>query len=273
VETRAKARLCYHRVVSEPAVLSRFSVVLWRPKSPGNVGSVARAMRNMGFGTLRIADPMRYDDPSFFVTESRRMAWGAAPLIAAREEFPTIEAALADATLVAGTTSLPPARRTALSPRDLAPRLLDAAATGPVALLFGQEDIGLTHEGMARCQLLGTIPTSDAHASLNLAQAVLVFLYEIRIAALARATGLTASLRRGAAHRSAEDEPPAQADIEGFHRRLADALDSIGFFAGSRRASKLRELRSVLGPALVTRRNLRLLEGLARRMARGRPRG
>jgi TrmH family RNA methyltransferase len=142
--------------MSEASILSRFAIVLWRPKSPGNVGSVARAMKNMGFSRLRIADSIRYRDPSFFSNESERMAWGAGDLLAARQEHPSIEAAVADASLVVGTASDPPRDRRAHPPRDLAPRLLEAASDGTVALLFGQEDIGLTREALARCQLLAS---------------------------------------------------------------------------------------------------------------------
>jgi len=220
-------------------------------------------MKNMGFGRLRIADPMRYEDPLHFGIESERMAWGAADVLAAREEHPNIESALADTVLVAGTASDPPDGHAVLTPRDLAPRLLQAARLGSVALLFGQEDIGLTREAMARCQVLGAVASSSAYASLNLAQAALIFLYEIRLAALSPA-GAGASA--GAAR--ADEAPPTQEDVEGFYARLTATLDGIDFFEGTGRAHMVRELRRIFNRALLTRREFRILEGILHRVNR-----
>jgi TrmH family RNA methyltransferase len=222
-------------------------------------------MKNMGFGRLRVADPMRYEDPLFFEAESRRMAWGAADLLAAREEHATIESALADAVIVAGTTSEPPDGHAIVGPRALALRLLDASAEGPVALLFGQEDIGLTREAMARCQILGTIPSAPAYASLNLAQAALIFLYEIRLAAIEAGTVPSGVLPGGA-------PPPTQLEMEGFYRRLARALDAAGFFEGTARAHMLREVRRIFNRALLTGREVAILEGMLHSLSRARSR-
>lgn len=214
---------------------------------------------------MRIAEPVAYDDPGFFRSESERMAWGASDLLAAREEYPTLEAAMADATFVAGTTSDPPDGHTVLSPRDLAPRLIEEARKGPVTLLLGQERIGLTREAIARCQALGSIPASAEYASLNLAQAALVFLYEIRLAALrlhppAAVTDEEPSPGEPGAPSRAE--PPTQAEMEGFYERLTRTLDRIGFFEGSSREHMVRELRRIFNRALLTRREVRILEGV-----------
>jgi TrmH family RNA methyltransferase len=222
-------------------------------------------MKNMGIGRMRIAEPVAYDDPEFFRSESEKMAWGASDLLTAREEYPTLEAAVADAIFVAGTTSDPPDGHTVLPPRDLAPRLIEAARRGLVALLFGQERIGLTREAMARCQVLGSIPASAAYASLNLAQAALIFLYEIRLAALrlqppAAGPGEQATL--GGPETGPREEPPTQAEMEGFYERLMRTLDAIGFFEGTSREHMVRELRRIFNRALLTRREVRILEGV-----------
>ncbi len=214
---------------------------------------------------MRIAEPVAYDDPAFFRSESERMAWDASDLLAAREEYPTLEAAVADAVFVAGTTSDPPDGHTVLSPRDLAPRLIEAARRGPVALLFGQERIGLTREAIARCQALGSIPASTAYASLNLAQAALIFLYEIRLAALRLGPPAGALLEEappGGPGTLSRTEPPTQAEMEGFYDRLTRTLDLIGFFEGTSREHMVRELRRIFNRALLTRREVRILEGV-----------
>src|SRR5262245_8766938 len=168
-------------------LFSRLDVVLLRPKSPGNVGSVARAMKNMGFGRLVVADPMAYDDPGYFDEEARRMAWAAADLLDARRETPDLASALARATLVAGTTSHPPEGARVLTPRQLAAELtarLTAHPEATAALRFGQEDIGLTRDALTSCHIIGSVPTAETYPSLNLSQAALLFLYETRLAFL-----------------------------------------------------------------------------------------
>lgn len=216
---------------------------------------------------------MRYDDPSHFDVESSRMAWSAKDVVAAREEAASIEEAVADAVLVAGTTSAPPDGHSVLTPKELAPRLLAATAAGPVALLFGQEDIGLTREAMARCQILGSIPSSPAYASLNLAQAALLFMYEIRMAAT-EALG-PADPPPGAGAGAGGNDPPSQEELEGFYGRLHSLLDSAGFFEGTAKEHMVRELRRVFNRALLTRREIRIFEGVVHALSRdrSRPRG
>ena len=255
--------------MSDLPLLSRISIVLFRPKSPGNVGAVARAMKNMGFDRLRLADPIRYRDPAFFATESERMAWGASDLLARREEYASIEAAVAGTVLVAGSVSPSRTGDEVLTPRELATRMLAAAREGEVALLLGQEDIGLTREALSRCQVVGTIPSSTDYPALNLAQAALVFMYEIRLAAVATCRDPTmADDPRSEASRSVAGTPPTQAEIEGFYGRLTVVLDEIGYLKGDGRGHRLRELRGAIGPALRTRRSLKMLEGAVHRIDR-----
>lgn len=254
--------------MADPRILSRFTVVLWRPSSPGNVGAAARAMKNMGVADLRVAEPVSYEDPGFFRTESERMAWNAGDLLESRREYPSLEAAVSDAVLVAGTIAEPPDGHEILSPRELAARMIEKASGGPVAILFGPERTGLTREALARCQLLGSVPSSEAYNSLNLAQAVLLFLYEIRLAAL-EAEKASMPPRSGGSRGNAEGgegEAPTQADLEGFYERLLSVLDAIGFFEGTARAHMVRELRRIFNRALLTRREVQILEGIVHRI-------
>jgi tRNA (cytidine32/uridine32-2'-O)-methyltransferase len=255
--------------MSGEEIFSRFNVVLWRPGSPGNVGAVARAMKNMGFTRLSIAQPQAYEDPGFFKTESERMAWGAADLLAARREYPTIEEAVADAVLVGGTMDRPPDGHSILAPAEFAAALLSHAEKGPVALLFGKEQTGLTHEALARCQIVGSIPSSDDYSSLNLAQAVLIFLYELRMAALGRSI----SIENTGGSTTDEDNPPTQGEMEGFYSRLISTLDEIDYFEGTSRGHMVRELRRIFNRALLTRREVRILEGIVHRVNLKRSRG
>ncbi|MBL8900419.1 MAG: RNA methyltransferase [Planctomycetes bacterium] len=147
-------------------------VVLVEPHHPGNLGAVARAMANMGAEQLRLVNACAITD------ESRALAWGALPLLEKAVRTPDLESAIGDCTTVVG-----------FSARDgrfrLPPLLVsDAAAElrtrgGKIALVFGREDSGLRFEEIERCHLLVRIPTPGPHSSLNLAQAVLIGLYEI----------------------------------------------------------------------------------------------
>ena len=243
--------------------------MLLRPKSPGNVGSVARAMKNMGFSRLILADPMTYEDPDHFDREARRMAWQASDLLDGRQATASLELALAPFSLVAGTTSRPSPGARVVSPRGLAAEIashLAADVSASACLLFGQEDIGLTLDDLSRCGVIGVIPSAEAYLSLNLSQAALLFLYELRLALI----------QGDGANRTGPDPLPTHAMLEGFYTRLQDALDSIGFLQGSSREHMMRELRRILNRSLLTARELSIFEGIVRQIlwsaSRGRTR-
>ena len=239
-------------------------MVLLRPKSPGNVGSVARGMKNMGFTRLVVADPMIYDDPAYFDSESRRMAWQATDVLETRLTAPGLGEALSPFHIVAGTTSDPPDGARVRPPRELAAEISARLSREPsfsVALLFGQEDIGLTRDHLARCHLVCTIPAAGAYPSLNLAQAALLILYELRLALL-EASGSPHGNPAEAPPDAPTDLLPSHGDLEGFHARLERALDEIGFLQGTAKAHMMRELRTIFNRALLTRRELAILEGV-----------
>ena len=147
--------------------LGHVFVVLVRPLQPGNVGTAARAIANHGLGGLVLVDP-----PAFDPERARWMAPGAADVIDRARFVGSVREAVADAWLVAGTTGR--MRRWSwpvVGPAELAPRVL--GAPGPVALLFGPEDAGLSNQDMEHCGLVLCLPTAS-HASLNLGQAVTV---------------------------------------------------------------------------------------------------
>lgn len=230
--------------------------MLLRPKSPGNVGSVARAMKNMGFPHLIVANPMTYEDPAYFEEEAGRMAWNAADLLASRQTAPDLATALAPFQLVIGTTSDPPPGIRVVAPREMAGEVASSLAASPaikVALLLGQEDIGLTREDLCRCRFLCVIPSSTDYVSLNLSQAALLFMYELRIAFLRRRPQ-TPALEAEA--------PPTHAELESFYARLEEALSDIDFFPGTARPHMMREVRRIFNRSILTGRDLAIMEGL-----------
>ena len=159
----------------ERAVADRLIVVLVRTRNPLNIGAAARAMSNFGFHRLRVVNPFEV------AFEEARSAVGAAALLKNAERFRTVAEAVADCSLVVGTTA---ARNRKL---DHELRCLEHGAkvirthlgSGRVALLFGSEKRGLSNDDLSYCRWLLRIPTREEHSSMNLGQAVAVCLYEL----------------------------------------------------------------------------------------------
>jgi TrmH family RNA methyltransferase len=161
--------------VLTPADQDRLHVVLVNSRNPLNIGAAARAMSNFGFPHLRVVHPY----PIAF--HEAKSAVNAEPVLAAAQQFEQLTEAIADCTLVVGTTG---AQRNLLEPIAT----LEAAAPivqahlrpgSKVAILFGSEKVGLSNHELSHCQLLLRIPTRTEHPSMNLGQSVAIVLYEL----------------------------------------------------------------------------------------------
>ena len=156
--------------------LDNVIVVLVGTLYSGNVGSVCRAMANMGLSRLTLVAPRILDGWE----EGRRLAVHATDILDARREVATLDEALADCAAVVGTTARGGLyRATVQPPRVLAPEILRLAAQAPVAIVFGREDQGLHNDEIARCTHLIRIPVDPRYQSLNLSQALLIVAYEL----------------------------------------------------------------------------------------------
>jgi tRNA/rRNA methyltransferase len=156
--------------------LDRIRVVLCATSHPGNIGAAARAMRAMGLSRLVLVAPQRFPDP-----DADARAAGAIALLRAAKVVPTLDAALAGATLAIGFSARPREfAGIALPVRAAAREALRYAAE--VAVVFGSEMSGLSNDDLARCQIVATIPGEPGQASLNLAAAVQVAAYELFVA-------------------------------------------------------------------------------------------
>jgi TrmH family RNA methyltransferase len=219
------------------AELDHLRVVLVDARNPLNIGAAARAMSNFGFLHLRVVNPY---DVAF---EGARSAVGAGAVLASAEKYETVAAAVADCSLVVGTT--------AIGHRDLqhsiqrlevgAPIIRAHLATGSCALLFGSEKFGLSNKDMSHCQWLMHIPTRDEHASMNLGQAVAICLYE-----LIRDPGALAEPEQGS--------PASAAEVERITETLFAALRASGY-------PKLNSSDSFEGAVRRLVRRLRLQTG------------
>jgi TrmH family RNA methyltransferase len=235
------------RIATVSAVsLDSFVVVLHEPRNGANVGAVVRAMKNMGLRQLRLVRPASFDPA---VVES--MAHRSGELLAASTSYDSLDAALADATFVVGTSGRQRSEGpTPLAPRAIGPELLRRAQAGTVALLFGNEDNGLSNQDLARCHALISIPADPSYASLNLAQAVLLVLYELRLAALET---LASSAPTPA-------EPPAPAALLAeIVAHGEDLLRAANFFKSQAADATLRRLGRLLLRAEPSEAEARLL--------------
>jgi tRNA (cytidine32/uridine32-2'-O)-methyltransferase len=232
--------------------------VLVRTSHPGNIGAAARAIRTMGFSRLGLVAPHRFPH-----ADATAMAAGADDVLADIAETPTLVEAIADCTLVLGCT----ARRRGvaleeLSPRQAAARALAASAQGQVAIVFGNERTGLENDELMSCHAAVHIPSVEDFSSLNLAQAVQVLAYELRVAALEN-TPLPAPEKI---------ERLATADqLEHFFLHLGEMLENIDFHKGRSPRTIMQRLRRLFLRARLEEREVRILRGIfddAQRMAR-----
>jgi TrmH family RNA methyltransferase len=247
------------------SLLASVVVVLYEPLDPVNIAATVRAMKNMGVSTLRLVRPVEYD-----VVRLEGIAHNTMEIIERIEHFDSFDAAVADCIRVVGFT----ARRRAanfrlIDPKIAAAELLEVAPAGRVGMVFGREDSGLPNEIIDRVHAAVTIPTTN-HASLNLAQAALIGLYELHLAA-ADATRAIAPPRK--------DAPPATNEqFEQFFGDAERALHSIEFFKTHFPEHIMRTLRSLTFRAAPNAREISLLRAIAlevvhymSRAARARP--
>jgi tRNA/rRNA methyltransferase len=199
-----------------PAVLDNIRVVLVEPQHAGNIGGVARAMKNMALSRLVLVNPADH-----LAMEARMMAMHALDILQQAQVVGSLSQAVADAGYVVGTTRrLGKSRQAQQTSRSIAPLLLELAASNPVALVFGREDSGLSNDELARCHELISIPAHPTFGSLNLAQAVLLVCYELYVSTATQPLPPPPTLA-------------TTAEIERLYTRMREVLHRIGFLHGS----------------------------------------
>ncbi len=227
-------------------------VVLVNTTHPGNIGGAARAMKNMGFAELCLVAPRSFPD--------ERADWraaGAQDLLQGAQVVATLEEAIADCQFVVGTSAR--GRRIpwpTLDPRGCAQQVQGALARGArVALVFGREDRGLTNEELQACNLHLHIPSHEAYTSLNLAMAVQVVCYELRMLALADELPTDAQAEWDAPLASA-------ANLERYFEHLEQVLVEIGFLDPKAPRQLMTRLRRLYGRVGLDEMELNILRGI-----------
>lgn len=226
-------------------IFDHISVVLVDTVQPGNIGSAARAMANMGLSRLKLVNPR-----GVLSSECLKMAGKAVEIVTEAKVFSSLEEALDDENVVIGTTSSRDraARQRLYSPREIAPLVLEYGTSQQVALVFGSEKRGLTDDHLARCQYLVTIPAHPVQPVLNLAQAVMVLAYEIYSC---REPDVIPTVALA-----------SQQSREEMFAQLERTLLRIGFLSASNPGHIMNSIRRFLGKADLTPRDLQIVRGI-----------
>lgn len=230
--------------------LERIRIVLDEPQNLVNVAGVVRAMKNMGLSRLRVVRPAEWD--AWRITG---IAHRSEDVVERTEHMDTLEEAVADAVLVVGTSARPrTAHRNYRYARDWAPRMLARAEEGPVALVFGREDRGLSNEALDLCDGVAIVPTDPEYSSLNLAQACLLLSYELFLAA----QGEDLRLPRGRRSKG----PASRERMETMFEALEGGLARIEFFKARTPESVMRTFRTLLSRADLDQQEAGLVQAL-----------
>lgn len=236
--------------VARSALLDAATVVLYEPQDPINIGATVRAMKNMGVRDLRLIRPVAYD-----LNRIEQVAHDTADVYRDIRHYETTEAALADCVRVAAFVGKPRAAKWArYNPRGVAEHVASYASDGRVAYLFGREDHGLPRSALDLAHVTVTIPTTT-HASLNLAQAVLVALYELHL----QAGSATRRLPRPRKHAP----PPTSEQFERTFTDVERALAALDFFKTRNPDLVMRALRSIFFRAEPDGREVDLARAVA----------
>ena len=246
-------------------MLHNLSVVLVRPRFPENIGMVARAMANMGASDLVLVNPERWEKDKAAPLATPQ---GMALLDSARLEE-SLEAALAPCVAAFGTTArIGGWRRELLSPENAARQARATARQGGrAALVFGSEDRGLLNAEVEQCTRLVNIPTVDGHSSLNLAQAVLILLYECVRAEQALPFDAEGPGRRWTRPASSPDSRRATLAEESLLlRTLEDTLLAIGHLPEDNPGWFMQPMRRFIRKSRLRRHEFDMIMGICRQL-------
>lgn len=233
-------------------MLSNFKVVLVETSHPGNIGAVARAMKNMGMIQLRLVNPKQFPH-----ADATARASGADDVLRAANIYASLQEAIADCQLVLGasardrTISWP-----AVTARECAEKWANTANQQNIALVFGRENSGLKNHELDLCHYLLRIPCNPDYSSLNLAAAVQVVSYELFVA----------SGQEHASNIGDHGESPAATaeQMEGFYLHLQQTMADIGFLQPERSKSIMRRLRRIFNRIQLDTKELDILRGILR---------
>jgi tRNA/rRNA methyltransferase len=231
------------------AKLDNVTIVLKRPKFPGNVGAAARCAKNMGVGKMIVVGNRDLDDEAV-----RQMATHVAKdIVEGIRHFDTLGEALAEFSWVVGTTARQGSGRgPVIPPRRMAEELVEFLPNNQIALLFGPEDRGLTNEDLGFCHRVVTIPTVG-FKSLNLSHAVMIICYELLIA-------------RPGDEEKAQPKLASSRELEAMYAKLKEILKAIGFLNPENPDYWMMHIRRLLARTTLQAREVKIIRGICRQI-------
>ncbi len=240
-------------------MLDNIRIVLVNTHHPGNIGSAARAMKNMGLTRLYLVSPL--DFPSF---EASRRASSASDVLKDAVVVDSLADALQGCSFVCGTTArLRSVKWPQVDARECGEVMQAESEQHQVALVFGRERSGLFNDELELCQTLVNIPTAEAYSSLNLGQAVQVLSYEILMAGqkVAQSEMASNAIQEAATAKDQKDELATNEQLEGMYSHYLDALTDLNFFGKRNPEHIMRKLRCLYGRSRLTLREVQILRG------------
>jgi tRNA/rRNA methyltransferase len=235
--------------------LTNVRIILCDTSHPGNIGAAARAMKTMGLTRLHLVRPRNFPDPQATWRAAR-----ASDVLEAASVHRTLDEALSDVAFsVACSARTREMAVPALECREAAARVIDVAQAQPVALVFGNESSGLTTEDVNKCRLLAWIPADPVYSSLNLAAAVQVFAYELRMSAASDAVRTPPA--RWASHEQ----------VEGFYAHLETVMCETGFMNPDLPKKLMPRLRRLFSRTGLEPEEVNILRGILKAISRSPP--
>lgn len=242
----AKIRAVFSHTIN--IMLKNIRIVLIETSHSGNIGSTARAMKTMGLTDLVLVAPKQGIDD-----QAIALAAGAEDVVKSAVVVNTFSEAVADCSLVIGTSArLRHLQNSLIEPRECGEKAIRHAINGKVAIVFGRERVGLTNEELLKCHYHVTIPANPGYASLNLAMAVQLISYEIRMAYLATTTEAKATSVNA-------DIYPSMQELEYFYHHTEQLYQSLGFIQNH---GVMQKLRRLYGRAELEKTELNILLGM-----------
>ena len=232
------------------AKTKNISIVLYKPKYAGNVGSVVRAAKNMGIDNIIVVGAADMDTQEL----KKRSTHLAVDVVDKIQYFDNIDAALGEFNYIVGTTSrLGKARGPFVSPRVIAEQMVNISRKNKVALLFGPEDTGLSNDELRYCHAVTTIPTARDLKSINLSHAVIIICYEMFAASI----------------KANEENIPKFAllkEMEGMYGQIKTLLADIGFLNPENPDYWMMHLRRLFNRAGLLSREVKIIRGICRQL-------
>ncbi len=233
-------------------MLTNIRIILINTYHPGNIGSAARAMKTMGLSDLSLVTPQRFP-----ASDADSMAAGAQDVLANARVFESLDDAIADCSMVIGTSARGRSHtftRPMLTAENATDQLVREAVKNPVALVFGQETMGLTNQELEKCHYHVSIDANPEYPVLNVASAIQILCYEIR----------KSSLHIDDQCESDEEasEYPLTRELEYFYEHLEETLNDINFIIKTHPGLAMNRMRKLFNKARPDIKELNMLRGI-----------